>query len=80
MKITRTSELTGNVHSMDINITSEQLNDLYDPNRTMTIQEMFPLLTPDEREFLLTGITKEEWDNEVTGDFSEPGCTVDLIK
>lgn len=25
------------------------------------IQDCFPYLTPDEREFILTGITKEEW-------------------
>ena len=27
----------------------------------MLIQNAFPYLTPDEREFLITGITKEEW-------------------
>jgi len=67
---------------MDIDITSEQLNDLYDPNRITTIQEMFPHLNADEREFLLSGITKEEWDG-IMGDgtpFHAPGCTVDLIK
>jgi len=26
------------------------------------IQHAMPQLTPDEREFLMTGITKEEWD------------------
>lgn len=26
------------------------------------IQNALPLLTPDEREFLLTGMTPEEWD------------------
>lgn len=28
----------------------------------MYIQDAFSFLTPDEREFILTGITKEEWD------------------
>jgi hypothetical protein len=26
------------------------------------IQDAFPTLTADEREFILTGITSEEWD------------------
>ena len=29
--------------------------------RGMHIQDAFPFLTPDEREFLLTGMTSEEW-------------------
>jgi len=28
----------------------------------MVIQKAMPYLTPDEREFLMTGITPEEWD------------------
>lgn len=30
---------------------------------TMLIQDLFPYLSDDDREFLLTGITPEEWDS-----------------
>lgn len=30
--------------------------------RGALIQDAFPTLTPDEREFLLTGMTADEWD------------------
>lgn len=35
------------------------------------IQEAFPNLSPDEREFLMTGITSEEW-SELFTDEEEP--------
>ena len=31
------------------------------------IQNAMPYLTPSEREFLMTGITAEEWDNAFKG-------------
>jgi len=31
------------------------------------IQNAMPYLTPSEREFLMTGITAEEWDNVFKG-------------
>jgi hypothetical protein len=44
---------------MELNITEEQLAAWRDG---MLIQTAMPQLTPDEREFLMTGISKEEWD------------------
>lgn len=35
------------------------------------VQEAFPFLTADEREFLMTGITKEEWDKICNEDVEE---------
>lgn len=60
MIITRKSPISGNVNSMDLAIIQEQL-DRYVKNDEL-IQDIFPNLTPREREFLLTGITAEEWD------------------
>jgi len=34
------------------------------------IQDVFPHLTPDEREFIQTGITPEDW-NEMVGETEE---------
>jgi len=60
VKIARQSQLSGMTHVMDIDISPEQYANycLF----TGAIQKIFPNLSDDEREFLLTGITKEEWD------------------
>lgn len=60
MIITRTSPFTGESRSLDIPITEAQ----YDTWRSgALIQNAMPHLTPGEREFILTGITDDEWDN-----------------
>ncbi|MBR0693604.1 hypothetical protein [Bradyrhizobium lablabi] len=59
MKITRTSIITGKVSTMDLPITAEQMAK-YDSGAL--VQDAFPHLTADQREFILTGITADEWD------------------
>lgn len=59
MKITKTSSLTGAEHTMEIDVTFEQLWKI--DNKTDLIQRIVPHLPRSEREFLLTGITDEEW-------------------
>lgn len=59
MKITRTSGFTGKVHTLEINVTQAQLERWQSGEM---IQNVMPHLSPDEREFLMTGVTKEEWD------------------
>ena len=59
MKVTRTSSFTGITHTLDLPITSE---DLRAWNNGMLIQDACPDLTEDQREFIMTGITSEEWD------------------
>lgn len=46
---------------MDLDVTEEQMN-MFE-SRQATIQDIFPNLTPNEREFIKTGITQEEWEN-----------------
>lgn len=60
MLITRTSPLTGKDNTMDLPITEEQWAEWNSPNRRV-IQKVFPNLHPDQREFLLTGYTPEDW-------------------
>ena len=60
MLITRKSILTGKVRTLDINITQEQL-DAWESGNDL-IQNVMPHLTPDEREFIMTGSTVDEWD------------------
>jgi hypothetical protein len=59
MNITRISPLSGKVNTLDIPATLEQFA-AYEAGAL--IQNAFPNLTPDEREFIKTGITPEEWD------------------
>lgn len=59
MKITRRSPFSGKVNTLDLSITQEQIYRWQHGGEL--IQNVFPNLTPDQREFLLTGITAEEW-------------------
>ncbi len=59
MLITRKSPFSGKTNTLEIDVSDVQLEDWQ--NGTL-IQNAMPNLTPDEREFLMTGITKEEWD------------------
>ena len=60
MQIIRTSPFSGNTNVMEIDVTQEQISSW--ENGTL-IQDAMPNLTPDEREFIKTGITPEEWDS-----------------
>lgn len=60
MKITRTCPFTGNVNTLEINVTQEQLNSWENGE---LIQNAMPNLSSDEREFIKTGITSEQWEN-----------------
>ncbi len=59
MHIIRKSDMTNVVNARDIDVTEEQLGDW---QAGMLIQDAMPNLSPDDREFLMTGITAEEWD------------------
>lgn len=59
MLITRKSVISNNINTMDINVTIEQFNAW---NAGALVQKAMPNLTADEREFIMTGITPEEWD------------------
>lgn len=59
MLITRTSPFTGITNTLEINVTEEQLKNWHSGE---LIQNAMPHLTPDEREFIMTGITSEEWE------------------
>jgi len=66
MILARKSMLTGEVHSMELPITSKQLS-TWDSGKGL-IQEVFPKLTSAQREFIMSGITQEEWDNAFGGE------------
>lgn len=60
MIIRRKSDLTGIENKMDIDVTEEAIAAW--KSTGMLIQDAFPHLNADEREFLLSGATPEEWD------------------
>lgn len=60
MLITRASNLSGATHTREIAVTPEQLARWKTGGEL--IQRVMPNLTPDEREFIITGIVQEEWD------------------
>lgn len=63
MQITRTSKLTGATHTMEIpGLTPEQLA-AYEAGGL--IQKVLPHLSADEREFIKSGITPEEWEEHL---------------
>ena len=59
MMITRTSPVSGITRTLDINVTESQLAAW---QAGTLIQKAMPHLSADDREFIKTGITSEEWD------------------
>lgn len=64
MLIKRQSMMTGDIHEMDLPVTDEQLAEWLNGS---LIQNAMPHLSPEQREFLMTGIIPEEWDAEFVG-------------
>ena len=60
MKITRTSILTGVTRTLDIDVSPEQIK-AWEGGEL--IQDAMPHLPQEEREFILSGATQEEWDD-----------------
>ena len=58
MRVTRTSNYSDTINTQEIDVTHEQL----DAWRSgVSIQVAMPKLSADEREFIMTGITSDEW-------------------
>lgn len=60
MLITKTSQLTGKGHTMNLDVTHQQINLWL---QGAHIQDVMPQLSPGEREFLISGIIPEEWES-----------------
>ena len=61
--ITKISQLTGKFNTMTLNITDAQLR-AYQTGEGL-IQDVFPQLNADEREFMLNGSTPDEWKERI---------------
>ena len=65
MLITRQSPFTGEWNEKEIDVTEEQLHAW---RWGTLIQDAKPNLTDDEREFIMTGTTPEDWELLVLSD------------
>ncbi len=61
MLIKMKSMFTGKVNEMDLPVTQADIDAWRASDRV--IQSVFPDLTDDQREFLMTGATPQEWDD-----------------
>jgi len=69
--ITRVSGMTGLTHEMDLDVTPEQF--AHWESNACLVQDAFPRLTPDEREFLMTGTTAQEWEDAFGEEYIDVG-------
>jgi hypothetical protein len=67
MKITKRSPFSGKINSMELPITPDQIDRWQNGE---LIQNVFPTLSADQREFLMTGITAGEWETTFAKDKS----------
>ena len=58
MMIAKTSSLSSKTHEMEIDVSDKQITLWMEG---ALIQDVMPNLTPEEREFLISGITPDEW-------------------
>ena len=59
MLITRQSLLSGVTRAIELPVTQEQIDSYMNGS---VVQDAFPHLTADQREFIMTGATADEWD------------------
>ena len=69
MQITKISGITGRTHTREIAVTQEQIDAWIGGE---LIQKAMPNVSAEDREFLMTGITPEEW-NEIFGPSDNEG-------
>ncbi|MEK9699192.1 MAG: hypothetical protein VW270_25670 [Candidatus Poseidoniales archaeon] len=60
VRVTKKSALTGNHNSMIIPLRQGEIEHWL--NSSMLVQDAFPWIAAEVREFLVSGITPEEWD------------------
>lgn len=72
MIVTKQSAFTGKTHSLDIPVSLDQILAW---QAGALIQNVMPDLSADHREFLMTGVTPEEWE-EMFGSWSDDDAEI----
>lgn len=65
LRVINTSALTGKENQMLLPVTEAQIKRWQDGD---LVQDVFPFLNDDQREFLMTGITPDEWEAALGAD------------
>jgi hypothetical protein len=65
MQVTRRSHLTGVTRTLELDVTPEEMRAW---ESGTFAQVALPRLSSHEREFIITGVTKEEWDEAFKDD------------
>ena len=60
IQVTKQSIITRKMNTMELPITQEHL-DMYETVGDILVQDAFPNLDIGQREFLISGITPDEW-------------------
>ena len=73
-RFTLVSQLTGKLNSRDIPWNETEVRSWLhsEPGTRPFVQDAFPSLSPEDREFLLTGSTPEEWEELFGGEDDDP--------
>lgn len=85
-RVCSTCMFTGELGYMDLPVSEDRIAAFMDagPSQRGLIQDVFPELSPDEREFLITGTTPETWDAMfgTSNEIREPAVVreVDIVK
>ena len=61
MQVTRRSPVTGQTNTLEVNVTEQQMQEFQSEGRQRLVQEIFCDASAEEREFILTGYTPEDW-------------------
>ena len=69
IQVTRQSILTRKMNTMELPILQEHL-DIYDKIGGFNVQDVFPQLDAGQREFLINGVTPQEWTKYI-GDYND---------
>jgi len=63
VKLTKASIYSGNTNAIDLPLTNEEFEEAFAKWQDgMLIQDAFPTLSADQREFIMTGSTHSEWE------------------
>ena len=62
IKLTRTSPMTGEKNTLSLPLSASQYFFWVFNNREHHIQNLFPHLTADQREFMISGMYPGEWE------------------
>ncbi len=73
------TNIRGKTVRMELPVTQYRVLNWILGNDTWRIQDAFPDLSDDQREFILTGLTSDDWD-EIFGDDDYPSATTEDSK